>query len=557
MVSLWRRCVWVIGILGLGLLARGKDPGRLPDLTEEERAWIKAHPVIRVVTLEDYAPYLITQPNGQLAGLSVNLIDVISRRTGLRFEYRKHSTVDSALADFKSGGGDVLPALARNAEREAFALFSTPYSTGFAVLVTRTDSPYINSLPELGHRRVGVLRGAIHGQQIKAAAPDSQLVEYNTTQESLIGLAAGEVEATFATVGTAAYYIKHLQLANLRLGSVVSETTPLHVGVRKDWPELVSLIDRSLASISPAERKSIDDQWIFVAQPPNRWLPWLRVMAVIAALAILIAALLFYFYRRLQRELEERRRIQAELEQAYSQLARVSEEKSEIMSSIAHDLRSPLTGLTLGSGLLQAIVEPSNQAAHEMIAHQRDACAKLIAQVDELVHPHVHETGRRALKWTEVDLVTVLQEAFASCAGSAKAKEITLELDTAAPRLAIRSDKGALQHVVDNLLSNAIKYSPHGRPVRVELRREGAELVMHFIDQGPGVPAAERDTIFKRFSRGSARPTGGESSTGLGLWIVRRTLDELQGRVSCGPGRDGRGTTFSVWLPEKPAGEKA
>lgn len=556
MASFWQRAAVVTAVFlssGLALLAAPSATPPAPiELTEAEQHWIREHPVIRVVALGDYAPYLISEPDGQLAGLSVNLIDLIAKRTGLKFEYQRYSSVGEAIGAFKSGGGDVLPALARSPEREAFALFSQPYATAFAVLVTRTDSPYLNSLQDLAGLRVGCLRGAVQNRLIAEAAPDARIIEYATSQESLVALAAGKVDATYASVGTAAYYIKHLQLSNLRLGSVMGNSMELHVGVRKDWPVLAGIIDKALASVTPTERKKLDDQWIFVAQAPNRWLPWLRFAAIVAIVAIAVASFLLYFYRRLARELAERKRIQLELEETHRALARVSEEKSEMMSSIAHDLRNPITGLMLGSELLKTIVDPANQEAHEVLASQRDTCRKMISRVEELVNPHILETGRRELKWTQLDLVAVVRESIAELAEAAGAKGITFNLRAESPVMLFVSDKVALQHVTDNLLSNALKYSPRQSEVRIEILREDGGYVLHVADQGPGVRPEERETIFQRFTRGSAQPTAGEKSTGLGLWIVRRTLTDLHGRVWCGPGRGTSGATFSAFVPLAP-----
>ena len=526
------------------------DPGDRPlALTDEERSWIKEHPVVRVITLDDYAPYIFVDSSGKLAGLTVNVIDLIAKRVGLKFEYYPYHSVNKALGAFQEGRGDLLPAVVHSPEREKYLLFSRPYSTAFSVIVTRTDSPYLNALPDLNGLRVGTLRGAVQNKVILTEAPGCNLVEYNTVQESLIGLAAGQVEATYAGVATAAYYIKRQQLSNLRLGSVVGQPTNLQFGVRKDWPILTGIIDKALSDISPAEHKAIDDHWIFVAESPSRWLAILKLVAVVATLAIAVSLFLLYFYRRLARELVERRRIQTALEEAHAALARVSEEKSQMMGSIAHDLRSPITGFMLSGELLKTMISPANREAQEMLATQESACRKIIAMVDELVSSHMLETGRRQLKWAPLELDGLIRESLADLGKTAAGKDITLDFTCAESALTVSSDESALRHVVDNLVSNAIKYSPPKSEIRIELRREGPGCLLRVIDQGPGVRPEERDKIFERFARGSAQPTGGEKSTGLGLWIVRRTLADLHGKVWCEPRPDARGTIFSVFVP--------
>jgi signal transduction histidine kinase len=109
-----------------------------------------------------------------------------------------------------------------------------------------------------------------------------------------------------------------------------------------------------------------------------------------------------------------------------------------------------------------------------------------------------------------------------------------------------------LRQVVDNLVSNPLKYSPPGSPVAVGLRREGDRVRLHVRDEGPGLTQEDQLRLFQKYVRGSARPTGGEKSTGLGLWIVYRTVTSLQGTVRC-ESEPGRGATFIVELPLRAA----
>jgi signal transduction histidine kinase len=99
--------------------------------------------------------------------------------------------------------------------------------------------------------------------------------------------------------------------------------------------------------------------------------------------------------------------------------------------------------------------------------------------------------------------------------------------------------------VVENLLSNAVKYSRRGGRVRVTLRRDGGQMRFAVSDDGPGIAAADQPRLFAKFSKLGARPTGGESSHGLGLFIVHHLVTAMQGRVWC-ESEPGRGATFVV-----------
>jgi len=114
----------------------------------------------------------------------------------------------------------------------------------------------------------------------------------------------------------------------------------------------------------------------------------------------------------------------------------------------------------------------------------------------------------------------------------------------------VRADETALAQVLENLLGNAVKFSPAGATVECAVGAAGDAWGVEVRDEGPGVPEAERATLYQKFHRGSARPTAGESSSGLGLFIVKTAAEAMGGRVSCAARADGRaGAVFRVELP--------
>jgi len=112
----------------------------------------------------------------------------------------------------------------------------------------------------------------------------------------------------------------------------------------------------------------------------------------------------------------------------------------------------------------------------------------------------------------------------------------------------VLADSKAAYRILDNLLSNAIKYSPPGGDVFVRMRNSPDGVVWEVQDQGAGLTAADQAKLFQKFTKLSARPTGGESSTGLGLSIVKMLAAQMNGTVECNS-TQGEGATFSVRLP--------
>jgi signal transduction histidine kinase len=111
----------------------------------------------------------------------------------------------------------------------------------------------------------------------------------------------------------------------------------------------------------------------------------------------------------------------------------------------------------------------------------------------------------------------------------------------------VLTDSQLLKRVFDNLLSNAIKFSEPGKNIFVDLTEKGKTVLISVRDEGPGIPGDEMKTLFSKYGKTSIRPTAGESSTGLGLSIVKRIMQELNGDVSC-QSAFGSGSVFTITL---------
>jgi signal transduction histidine kinase len=130
----------------------------------------------------------------------------------------------------------------------------------------------------------------------------------------------------------------------------------------------------------------------------------------------------------------------------------------------------------------------------------------------------------------------------------AQAKHQTLHCSLPPGGLTVLADRDATLQVLDNLISNAIKYSPHAKEIQVHLLSRDGHARLEVRDEGPGLTEADKSQLFGKFARLSARPTGDEASTGLGLSIVKRMVEASHGRIWC-ESEPGQGATFIVEWP--------
>jgi two-component system sensor histidine kinase/response regulator len=152
------------------------------------------------------------------------------------------------------------------------------------------------------------------------------------------------------------------------------------------------------------------------------------------------------------------------------------------------------------------------------------------------------------LKPTRLNFVDVVGNVVNQYQEPALRKQLTLQTNFTKEPADVLADPLALNQILDNLISNAIKFSPLGKNVFITVRptARGGECTVR--DEGPGFTPDDRERMFRRYGRLSARPTGGETSTGLGLSIVRKLVQAMNGELTCQSATN-QGTTFVVSLP--------
>jgi signal transduction histidine kinase len=241
-------------------------------------------------------------------------------------------------------------------------------------------------------------------------------------------------------------------------------------------------------------------------------------------------------FRRMQDALQD-------LSGANQRLTQMNNEKNEMLGIAAHDLKNPLTAI-IGFAQLIATTDNAFPARTKADAAQIiDASTHMRSIVGNLLDINAIEEGRFPLDIQICDLVELAVVAIENQKLPAAAKDITLELSHPPEPAAIKGDFRAILQVLDNLISNAIKFSPIKRKVFVRLQKGKDEVSLEVQDQGPGLSEEDRGRLFEKFAVLSARPTAGESSTGLGLSIVKRLVEVMGGRVSC-RSAPGEGATF-------------
>jgi signal transduction histidine kinase len=225
----------------------------------------------------------------------------------------------------------------------------------------------------------------------------------------------------------------------------------------------------------------------------------------------------------------------------------VSQMKSDFVSFVTHQLRTPLAGIRWMLEL--AAQEPGIPVdASSYIQDAREAAQRLIQLVNDLLDISRLERGKLTVATAPVDLEALTRDVLAETAVLVQEKGHRVSLAGAPIAAPVAADAQLLRQVVMNLVSNAIKYTPDGGAIEIRLEPDAGMLRWSIRDSGIGVPRASQARLFEKFYRAENVATLETEGTGLGLYLVRLIMEQLDGRVWC-ESEEGAGATFLFTLP--------
>ncbi|MES2764888.1 MAG: 7TM diverse intracellular signaling domain-containing protein [Bacteroidota bacterium] len=247
---------------------------------------------------------------------------------------------------------------------------------------------------------------------------------------------------------------------------------------------------------------------------------------------------------------EETEALNKNLLEANQYLTELNNEKNEFLGIAAHDLKNPLAAIILSSEILSRYYDRfSKEKILDKIKSIETTATRMRDIVSNLLDVNAIESGKINISLEVLDIVSIARQLSEEYRERANAKNISIVFKTQLHSLTVKADKHALQEVLDNLISNAIKYSPHGKSVTISIEKSVLKTaVLKVQDEGPGLNDDDKQKLFGKFARLSALPTGGESSTGLGLSIVKKLSEAMNAKIWC-ESEPGHGAAFLFEIP--------
>ncbi|MBF0462476.1 MAG: transporter substrate-binding domain-containing protein [Magnetococcales bacterium] len=278
-------------------------------LTPEEQAFLRGK-TVRLGVDAGRPPFEFFDEQGHYAGICAGFVEALAKRLGLTVVPQKGMAWADAVEKAKAGEIDLIPKMTPTTERKKFFLFTQPYLTFPSVIVIRKEQ-FIEGIASLQGLRVAVVKGLVVEANLRRDYPDLTLVALPDMETALRTLATGQVDAFVDNLGAVSYTMDKLGLTNLKIAAPTPYKHDLALAVRKDWPLLVSALDKALASMSEEERSTIKSRWLAIQfQTGVDWRAVLLWGGPLAFALLVILLIMLLANRRLRREMGQRQEVE-------------------------------------------------------------------------------------------------------------------------------------------------------------------------------------------------------------------------------------------------------
>jgi len=292
------------------------------ELNEHEIQWLNEHPIVTFTGDPNWLPYEAFDKNGHYIGIVSEHLKLISNSTGIEFKMSPSKTWTESTEKAKSGQVDIISET-DDSDLKKHLTFTHSYLSNPIVITMRNTENHVEDISLISDRKIALIKDYGYAAKIRRQYAKIQFITVDDIQHGLIAVSTGEVDALLCTLSLCSYTISELGLNNVRIVGKTNFDTKLALGVQKNLPELVSILNKAIDQISPKEQQAILDPWIkqkFI--PSTDYI--LAYKIIIAAVTLLIIFALWN--RRLSKEIVLRKKTESELKSSEETL-RISHQR--------------------------------------------------------------------------------------------------------------------------------------------------------------------------------------------------------------------------------------
>ncbi|MHC1791641.1 transporter substrate-binding domain-containing protein [Solidesulfovibrio sp.] len=522
--------------LWLVLLVLAPALGLAVELSPPEARYVGEHGVVTLCVDPDWVPFESINAQGEHEGIAADLLRLVAGRTGLRFELVPTGSWDESLAASRDGRCKVLIFLNKTPQREKWLLFTRPLFSDVNVFITREEHPFISDPEKLVGERIAFPSGTAMEELIRRDYPNLTVVTTATEDEAIRMVADKKADLTMRSLIIAAYTIKKQGLFNLKIaGQLPYYSNNLCIGIAGNDQLLQGILNKGIASITPAERAAIENRHVSInVQTVTDYGNLAKVLGVVLVLAVL-GGLWAWKVKRLNLALRKEIERREDLERM----------RHDVEQIILHDLVSPLSGI-IGIPELLGGEENLTPGQRELLRHVATSGRRMLATIRMAGNLARMEKGTFMVAMADCDGLDIIRGVRANLETlfAPKGLGFTVRVDGRTPaagdRAPLRGDANLLGNLFENLIKNAAEAAPAGSTVRLDV--DTAAGTFSVCNQG-AVPAAIVATFFDKYVT-----SGKTFGTGLGTYSARLIARAHGGDVTLDTSEPGE-TRVRVQLP--------
>ena len=279
-------------------------------LSTSEKAWLAGHREIRLAIDIDWAPFEFIDNQNQYRGMAAEYIRLVERRLGITLKIDKERPWAKMVEAVKTRDLDAFSLVVKTPQRDEFVNFTRPYISFPMVIVTQDEEPYIDGIEVLRNRAVGVVKSYASHDLLAKNHPYLELSLADNVRKGLEAVSNGQTYAFIGNLAVVGQVIREAGISNLKISGQTPYRFELSMAARKDWPELIPILQKALDSISSEQRDEIYNRWIHLKFQEE--IDYRIVLAVISV-GLLIISIIAIWNRRLQKEIEYRKNAEEQI----------------------------------------------------------------------------------------------------------------------------------------------------------------------------------------------------------------------------------------------------